>query len=85
MLLRQIRSKSIVPHEIIRAWFTLPLMLVETLFQLVVFINMIHRQSLDMISRQAFKESRLLYESEATSSWYKFFVVSWHFRKWLRH
>ena len=76
MLSRQLRSKSIVPHDIIRAEFTLPPMLVETLFQLVVFIHRIHSQPHDRISHQAFEASRLLYESGYTSSWYGM-TVSW--------
>ena len=74
MLSQQNGSKSIVPHEIIRGEFTLPPMLVETLFQLVVFINRIHSQSQDRISRQAFKASRSLYESGDTISWYNTMV-----------
>ena len=60
MLSRQLRSKSTVPHDIIRAEFTLPPMLVEALFQLVVFIHRIHSQPHDRISHQAFKASRSL-------------------------
>ena len=76
MLSRQLRSKSTVPHDIIRAEFTLPPMLVEALFQLVVFIHRIHSQPHDRISHQAFKASRSLYESGYTSSWYGM-MVSW--------
>ena len=52
------------------------MMLVEALFQLAVFIDMIHSQSQDRISRQAFEASRSLYESGNTSYWY-IIVVSW--------
>ena len=38
MLSRQLRGKSTVPHDIIRADFSLPPMLVEALFQVVTFI-----------------------------------------------
>ena len=58
MLSRQLRNKSTVPHDIIRAEFTLPLMLVQALFQLVVFIHRIHSQPHDRISHQVFKASR---------------------------
>ena len=54
------------------------MMLVEALFQLAVFIDMIHSQSQDRISRQAFEASQSLYESNDTSSWYNT-VVSWLF------
>ena len=57
MLSRQLRSKSTVPHDIVRAEFSLPPMLVEALFQLVVFIHRIHSQPQDRISRQAFEAS----------------------------
>ena len=70
ILSRPLRSKSTVPHDIIRAEFTLPPMLVEALFQLVVFINMIHSQSQDGISRQAFEASQSFNESKDTSSSY---------------
>ena len=63
-------------HDVIRAEFTLPPMLVEALFQLVVFIHRIHSQPHDCISRQAFEASRSLYESGNTSYWY-IIVVSW--------
>ena len=53
-------------------------MLVETFFQLVVFIKRIPRQSKDRISRQGFKVAWSLYDSEYTSSWYSI-VVSWFF------
>ena len=69
-------GKSIVPHAIIRVEFTLPSMLVEALFQLVVFIARKHSQSQHRISRQAFEESRSLYEFGDTTSWYSI-VVSW--------
>ena len=78
MLSKQIRSESTIPHKIITTEFTLPPMLVEALFQLVVFINRIHSQSQDRISRQAFEASQSLYESNDTSSWYNT-VVSWLF------
>ena len=76
MLSRQLRSKSTILHEIIRAEFTLPPMLVEAFLQLVVFIHRIHSQPHDCISRQAFEASRSLYESGNTSYWY-IIVVSW--------
>ena len=63
MLSRLLQSKSRVPHDIIRAEFTLPPMLVEALFQLVIFIHRIHSQPHDKISHQAFEASRSLYES----------------------
>ena len=61
MLSRQLRSKSTVPHDIIRAEFSLPPMLVEPQ---------------DRISRRAFEASRSLHASGDTSSWYSI-VVSW--------
>ena len=64
MLSRQLQIKSIVSHDIIRVEFTLPPMLIEALFQLVVFTHKIHSQSQDKKSRQAFEASRSLYESE---------------------
>ena len=54
MLSRQLQRKSIVPHDIIRSEFALPPMLVEALFQLVVFIDGIHGQSQDRLSWLAF-------------------------------
>ena len=51
-------------------------MLVEALFQLVVFIHRIHSQPQDRISRQAFEASRSLYEFGDSSSWYSI-VVRW--------
>ena len=65
-----------LPYEIIRAKFTLPSMLAEAHFQLVVFIHRIHSQPQDMICRQDFEASQSLYESKDTSSWYNI-VVSW--------
>ena len=44
MLSRQLRIKSIVSHDIVRAEFSLALMLVEAIFQLVVFIHRIQSQ-----------------------------------------
>ena len=49
---RKIQSMS---HEIIKVEFTLTSMLVDTLFQRLVFINKIHSQSQDSISHQAFE------------------------------
>ena len=63
MLSCQLRSKSTVPHDIIRVEVTLPSMLVEALFQIVAFIHKIHSQPQDRISHQAFEASRSLYES----------------------
>ena len=62
MLSRQLQSKSISPDDMSRPEFTLPPMLLEARFQVVVFINRIHSQSQDKISRQAFEASRSLYE-----------------------
>ena len=76
MLSRQLRGKSTVPHDIIRAEFGLPPMLVESLFQVVAFIHRIHSQPRDRISRRAFEASRSLHASGDTSSWYSI-VVSW--------
>ena len=45
-------------------------MLVEVLFQLVVFIDIIHGHSQDRLSPQAFNVSQSLIEFEYTSSWY---------------
>ena len=76
MLSRQLRSKSTVPHDIIIAQFTLPSMLGEALFLLVVFIQRIHRQPQDRLSHQAFEESPSLYKFGDTSTSYSI-VVSW--------
>ena len=76
MLSRQIRSKPTVPHEILRAEFALPPMLVEALFQLIVFIHRIQKQSQDRLSRRAFEASRALHESGETNSWYST-IVNW--------
>ena len=65
-----------LPHDIIRAEFGLPLMLVEALFQVIAFIHRIHSQLQDRISRRAFQASRSLHSSGDTSSWYSI-VVSW--------
>ena len=70
MLSRLIRSKSSVPHEVIRAEFALPPMLVEALFQIVVFIRRISNQSLDRLSRRAFDASRNLHNLGDRTSWY---------------
>ena len=74
MLSCELQSKSTMPRDKIRAELTLPPMLVEVFFQLVVFINRTHNQSHDRISHQAFEASRSLNESDGTSSWYK----SWY-------
>ena len=50
-------------------------MLVEVCFQLVVFINRIHSQSQDGISRQLSKASQSLYEFGDTSFWYNVVVT----------
>ena len=76
MLLRQLQSKSTISHDNIRAKFTLPPMLVDALFQLVVFIHRIHSQAHDRISHQAFEASHSLYEFSYTSSWYGM-IGSW--------
>ena len=79
-LSRQIRSKSTMPHEIIREDFTAPNMLVESPIQLVVFINRIHSQPQHRISRQAFDASRSLYDSRDTSSWCST-MINWLLKK----
>ena len=76
MLSCQLRSKSTVPHDIIRVEFSLPPMLVEALFEPVLCIHRIHSQLQDRISRQAFEASQSLYASGDSSSWYST-VVSW--------
>ena len=55
MLSKQIRSESTIPHKIITTEFTLPPMLVEAHFQLVIFINRPYSQSQVRISGQAFE------------------------------
>ena len=52
-----------MPLDIIRVDFTLTPMLVEALFQVVVFIHRIHSQPHDRISDHAFEASQSLYES----------------------
>ena len=56
-IISQLQGKSTVPHDIIRAKFSLPSMLVKALFQVVAFIHRIHSQPQDRISRQAFEAS----------------------------
>ena len=76
MLSSQLRSKSTVRHAIIRVEFTSIPMLVDTLFQLVIFIHRIRSLPHDRISHQVFEASLSLYESGYTSSWYGM-MVSW--------
>ena len=66
MLSCQLQSKSTLPNDIIRVKLTLPPMLVDALFQLIV----------DFIHRIQLEASQSLYESGYTSSWYGM-MVSW--------
>ena len=70
MLSRMIRSKPSVPHDIIRAQFATPPMLVEALFQVCSFIHRIRDMDPDRLSHRAFEASRQLDEGGDTGCWY---------------
>ena len=71
MLSRMIRSKpSSVPHDIVRAEFAAPPMLVEALFQVCCFIHRMRDMAPDRLSRRAFEASKQLAEAGDTGSWY---------------
>ena len=70
MLSRMIRSKPSVPHDIIRAEFATPPMLVEALFQVCSFIHRIRDMDPDRLSHRAFEASRQLAEGGDTGCWY---------------
>ena len=79
MLSHQLRGKSTVPHDIIRAEFGLPPDVSRSTLSsgsFLFFIHRIHSQPQDRISRRAFEASRSLHASGDTSSWYSI-VVSW--------
>ena len=70
MLSRMIRSKPSVPHDIVRAEFAAPPMLVEALFQVCCFIHRMRDMAPDRLSRRAFEASKQLAEAGDTCSWY---------------
>ena len=55
MFFRMIRSKPLVPHEIMRAEFVAPTMVVEALFQTICFIQRIREMDADKLLRRAFE------------------------------
>ena len=70
MLSRMIRSKPSVPHDIVRAEFAAPPMLVEALFQVCCFIHRMRDMDPGRLSRRAFEASKQLAETGDTGSWY---------------
>ncbi|MCO5590551.1 hypothetical protein L7F22_044522 [Adiantum nelumboides] len=70
MISRMIRSKSSVPHDIIRAELAAPPMLVEALFQTVCLLHRFRDMDPDRISHRAFIASRDMALAGDTSSWY---------------
>ena len=79
MLSRMIRSKPSTPHDIVRAEFVAPPMVVEALFQTISFIYRMREMPTDRLSHRAFEASRQLAEDGHTGSWYAQML------QWLSH
>ena len=75
MLWRMIRSKPSVPHDIVRAEFGAPPMLVEAHFKTVCFIHKFRELGRDRLSYRAFEASRQFAKAEGIS-WY-FAMTQW--------
>ena len=70
MLSRLIRSKPSVPHDILRAEFVTPPMLVEALFQTICFLHRFREMPHTHLSYRAFEASRALAEARDRGCWY---------------
>ena len=79
MLARMIRSKRSVPHDIVRAEFAAPPMVVEALFQTVTLLHRLRELPPERLARRAFESSRQLAEEGHTRGWYTQ-VLEWFAR-----
>ena len=70
MLAKMIRSKPSVPHDIVRAEFAAPPMVIEALFQTVTFLHRLRELPPERLTRRAFESSRQLAEEGHTGVWY---------------
>ena len=70
MLARMICSKPSMPHDIVRAEFTAPPMVVEALFQTVTLLHRLRELPPEQLARRAFESSRQLAEEGHTGGWY---------------
>ncbi|MCO5602246.1 hypothetical protein L7F22_056374 [Adiantum nelumboides] len=70
LLARMIRSKPSVPHDIVRAEFSTPPMVVEALFQTVGYLHRMRGMRADRLPRLALEASRGIAESGDERSWY---------------
>ena len=70
MFSRLIRSKPSVPHDILRAEFATPPMLVEALFQTICFLHRFREMPHTHLSYRAFETSRALAEAGDRGCWY---------------
>ncbi|MCO5586104.1 hypothetical protein L7F22_040043 [Adiantum nelumboides] len=70
LLARMIRSKPSVPHDIVRAEFGAPPMVVEALFQTVGYLHRLRDMRADRLPRIALEGSRGLADSRDQKSWY---------------
>ena len=70
MLARMIRNKPSVPHDIVRAEFAAPPMVVEALFQTVKLLHRLRELPPERLARQAFESSRQLAKEGHTGVWY---------------
>ncbi|MCO5574914.1 hypothetical protein L7F22_028709 [Adiantum nelumboides] len=70
LLARMIRSKPSVPHDIMRAEFGAPPMVVEALFQTVGYLHRLRDMRADRLPRIALEASRGLADSGDQRSWY---------------
>lgn len=79
MLARMVRSKPSVPHDIVRAEFAVPPMVVEALFQAVTLLYRLRELPPERLARRAFESSRQLAEEGHTRVWYTQ-VLEWFAR-----
>ena len=80
MLARMIRSnKPSVPHNIVRAEFAAPPMVVEALFQTVTLLHRLRELLPERLARRAFESSRQLAKEGHTGGWYTQ-VLEWFAR-----
>ena len=79
MLARMIRSKPSMPHDIVKAEFVAPPMVVEALFQTVTLLHKLRELPPEQLARRAFESSRQLAEEGHTRVWYTH-VLEWFAR-----
>ena len=79
MLARMIRSKPSIPHNIVKAEFAAPPMVVETLFQTVTLLHRLRELLPERLACRAFESSRQLAEEGHTGVWYTQ-VLEWFAR-----